>query len=121
MKTIIAGSREGADLLDVQEAVNASGFTITEVVSGVARGVDSLGEEWAAMNGIQVQRFPADWDGLGRAAGFIRNGQMAAYAGALVAIWDGRSPGTRHMIRTAEDRGLKVHVYIIPRKSTRCQ
>lgn len=83
---------------------------VTEVVSGCARGVDRLGEQWAQMRSIPIKRFPANWDRDGRSAGPIRNRQMANYAEALVAIWDGESKGTKNMIEEAERRGLVVFV-----------
>lgn len=54
--------------------------------------------------------FPADWDRYGKAAGYLRNTEMAKNADALVAFWDGMSLGTRHMIETAKAHGLKVRV-----------
>ena len=85
-------------------------MTITEVVSGGARGVDQLGERWARDNGCQVKRFLPNWSRDGKAAGHIRNRQMGDYADALVAIWDGKSRGTAGMIEYARGRGLKVFV-----------
>lgn len=111
MKTIIAGSREITDPSVVDRAIKESGFTITEVVSGACRGVDELGEQWAAERGVKVKRFPAGWSELGKAAGPIRNAAMAKYADALIAIWDGESRGTRHMITLAYSCGLKVFVW----------
>lgn len=114
MKTIIAGSRAekrfGFITLAAEEARRA-GITPTEVVSGCADGVDQGGEQWAQMMQLPVRQFPADWKRYGRAAGRQRNLQMAVYAEALIAVWDGKSPGTRHMIETAERMGLKVFVY----------
>lgn len=112
MKTVIAGSRSITDRKIVDEAIQASGFTITEVVSGGARGVDSLGECWASDNNIPVTRFPARWNLHGRSAGPIRNHQMADYADALIAVWDGESKGTLDMITQAKCRGLHVYVHI---------
>jgi cysteine synthase len=112
---IIAGSRGITDLAVVYEAIKASGFIITTVVSGTARGVDRLGEEWAAkhsMYGIDVARYPADWDTHGRAAGYIRNTQMADNADALIACWDGASKGTASMIDIAKTKGLRVYVHM---------
>jgi hypothetical protein len=60
---------------------------------------------------IPCFRFPADWDRYGKAAGYIRNETMAANAEALIALWDGRSPGTKHMIDIARKKGLKVYVH----------
>lgn len=111
MKVIIAGSRDIDDYSLVERAVEKSGFEITEVVSGGARGVDFLGEQWALNNNVQTTAFPAQWAAYGRAAGHMRNEKMAQYADALIAVWDGKSSGTRNMIENAKKRGLKVFVY----------
>ena len=110
MKTIIAGSRGITPLQTVINAVKASGFTVTEVVSGAARGVDQLGEQYGKQAGIPVKRFPAEWDKYGKSAGYRRNEDMADYADALIAVWDGTSKGTKHMIDTAHAKGLTVYV-----------
>jgi hypothetical protein len=115
MKTIIAGSRKFNNREAVFAAVTESGFVITEVVSGTAKGVDRLGEDWAKQNGVPIKQFPADWVKHKRPigknpAGMIRNGEMAVYADALIAIWDGESPGTKGMIDLARSRGLQVYV-----------
>ena len=83
---------------------------ITSVVSGCARGADQLGERWAQQEGLEVTRFPAEWDRDGRAAGYMRNERMAREADALIAVWDGRSRGTGHMISMAKRWGLRVWV-----------
>lgn len=93
MKVIIAGSRGITDYAIVERAIRESGFQITEVVSGTARGVDRLGERWAAEHGIPVAPFPADWK-IGKNAGILRNAQMAEYAEAAIIIWDGSSNGS---------------------------
>ena len=80
------------------------------IVSGTAKGADRLGERYAAERGYRVERFPADWDRDGIAAGPIRNSQMAAHADALVAFWDGKSRGTRDMIERAEKHNLPIRV-----------
>lgn len=111
MKVIIAGSRGITDPALIKEAVRLSQFKITEVVSGAARGVDTLGEGWASVNRLPVKQFPANWNLYGKAAGHIRNNEMASYADALIAIWDGESRGTKHMIYTAKNKGLLVYVH----------
>lgn len=110
MKTIIAGSRDIDDLHLVRDAVRRSGFDVSEVVSGRARGVDRVGEEWAFLNDIPVRLFPANWDVHGKAAGAIRNAEMADYSEALIAVWDGKSKGTKNMIDIANRKNLKVYV-----------
>lgn len=109
MRTVIAGGRDAPDL--VAEAVAASGFDITVVLCGDARGADQHGERWAAAQGIPVEHYPADWGAHGKAAGPRRNDLMASRAQQLVALWDGESRGTRHMIACARHRGLRVYVH----------
>ena len=108
MRVIIAGSRTITDYGCVADAINKSGFDITEVVCGMASGVDSLGERYAKEHGIPVAYYPADWDVHGRRAGYIRNIEMAKNADALIAIIKDDSPGTMHMIKEAMRRGIKT-------------
>jgi hypothetical protein len=110
LRVIIAGSRDIYDYNLVEQAVKESGFDVTEVVSGCARGVDTLGEQWAREHHVPVKRFPANWNLYGKSAGPRRNGEMARYAEALVAISLNDSPGTRNMVNQAILRGLKVYV-----------
>jgi hypothetical protein len=83
------------------------------VVSGGAKGVDEIGE-WLATAFLGLPPatvFRADWYNYGKFAGIKRNREMAEYAQALVAVWDGKSPGTANMIMEATERGLKVYVH----------
>jgi hypothetical protein len=114
MRTIIAGSRNIEDYQELRRAIKHLTWPITEVVSGHATsGVDLLGERWAKRNDIPLTLFPANWERYGKAAGSIRNRQMAEYSQALLALWDGKSPGTKDMIKQARQRNLKVRVYLI--------
>lgn len=110
MKTIIAGSRNIADYEMLLEAVKASGFILSEIVSGHACGVDALGERYAKENNLPLKIFPAEWDLYGKSAGPRRNRLMAEYAQALIAIQMDNSRGTENMIREARGAGLKVYV-----------
>lgn len=113
MKVIIAGSRNIQDRGAVGRAIASAPFTITEVVSGTARGVDTIAENIAATKGYPVKLFPADWDKYGKPAGAIRNKEMADYADALIAVWDGESKGTRHMIETMNRANKPVLLYLV--------
>lgn len=118
MKTIIAGTRTLTQQ-DTAAAVNACPWKITAVVCGEARGPDTHGREYAQHFGLPVSSHPADWDGpLGKSAGFARNEDMAHEADALLAVWDGQSSGTRHMIEYMQSLGKPVHVhrveYVLP-------
>lgn len=118
MKLIIAGSR-GLDLtrslLDALTDWFEVWERLEEVVSGGARGVDQAGEAWAETGGIPVRRFPAAWGEHGRSAGHIRNAEMAAYADALLLIWDGESRGSAGMRREMLRRGKSVYEVVLKR------
>lgn len=111
MRTIVAGSRTIASYSLVEFAIKQSGINITCLLSGTARGVDRLGEQWAKDNKVPVERYPADWS-LGKQAGHLRNYKMALKADALIAIWDGESKGTASMIKYAKQLGLRVYVHM---------
>jgi len=113
MKTIIAGSRGITDYKELQKAISAGGIMITSVISGTAAGVDRLGEEYASEYGLPLYKYPAEWDRYGKSAGYRRNEQMADEGEALLAIWDGTSRGTKHMIDIARRKGLKIYVHTI--------
>lgn len=113
MKLIIAGSRDVRDYGLIKDAVAWSKFDIpSEIVSGTAQGVDRLGERFARDKGLDIAQFEADWDTKGKAAGPIRNQEMAEYADGLLAIWDGNSAGTRSMIEKAYEEDIPVDVYL---------
>lgn len=107
---IVAGSRDITDFSTVQGAINDSPFKPDEIVSGGARGVDSLGEQWAEYHDVPDKVFEADWDEHGNAAGPIRNEEMAEYADAAVLVWDGESMGTRSMFELALRERLDIYV-----------
>lgn len=110
MKLIIAGSRDlrvpitQIDAL-VERYLSTHTFMghrhdVDEVVSGMARGVDQAGTEWARHRRIPVKPFPvtsADWTTKGKSAGPLRNRAMASYADGALIIWDGKSRGSRDM------------------------
>lgn len=130
LKTIVAGSRGITNYEYVKAAIEYCGWEVSEIVSGGAYGVDKLGERWARENNIPIKQFIPEWKNITgkpaneigenkygqywKRAGIVRNIQMADYADALVAIWDGKSTGTQHMIRNAEEKKLKVYVLKLP-------
>lgn len=113
MRVIIAGSRGIVDPDRLNRAILGARMDITTVISGrCAKSPDMLGEDWAKLQDprVPVMPYPADWDKHGRRAGMIRNCRMISdgEARGLIALWDGQSPGTRHMIQEAVSAGL-VH------------
>lgn len=112
MKVIIAGGRDFNDyelLKDKCDKILNSQIEIT-IVSGGANGADYLGEKYAKEREYELIIFPADWNKYGKSAGPIRNTQMAENSDALIAFWDGKSRGTKHMIDVATKLGLKVRI-----------
>lgn len=108
-------------------SVAESGFEVSEVISGGAKGIDIKAIEWAVKNDIPVNVFEAAWSNLDHPdalikttkwgqkydakAGLRRNELMAVHGDALIAIWDGKSKGTKHMIKMARARDLPIFVY----------
>jgi hypothetical protein len=117
MKLIIAGSRKMRShpsiILGYLTEAGINIEDITEIVSGKAKGIDTEGEIFAQRYNIPVKEFPADWDQYGKAAGPIRNKQMAVYADRLFLIWDGKSPGSKNMKSTMTRLGKPVNEKII--------
>ena len=111
MRTIIAGSRTITDPQILLDALKEIDWRISQVVCGMARGADELGYRWAKTNNIPIAEFPADWKRYGKSAGNRRNAEMASNADALLALWDGESRGTHHMIYVAAQNGLRVKIY----------
>ena len=113
MKVIVAGSRVINDEYLIYDKLNLlrTSITFDEVVSGCATGPDTIGARWAREQDLFVREFLPDWREYGRSAGIVRNEQMGDYADCLVAFWDGRSNGTKHMIDYMLKLGKEVHVY----------
>lgn len=126
MRIIIAGSRDFNDYkllrrktLDIVKRLKSLGYDTSrekvEIISGTARGADKLGEAFAKEFNLKCVQMSANWDELGRKAGYIRNKQMSEYAksdediGVLIAFWNG-SKGTKHMIDIATKDNLLVEV-----------
>jgi hypothetical protein len=127
VRVIIAGGREFTDYnmlkkecIEVFKQLKNEGHNTQrsniEIISGTARGADRLGEQFAEEFALLLKQFPADWNTYGKRAGYIRNEQMAKYAsedeeiGVLIAFWDGKSKGTKHMIDLAKRYKLRVFV-----------
>jgi hypothetical protein len=106
MKVVIFGSRTIEDMREVEKALEHSPVknSITEIVSGGASGVDTLAQQYAEAQGIPFKLFPEQRELYGRKAGPLRNIEMSKYAEFGVAVWDGKSRGTAHMIGLMEGR-----------------
>lgn len=117
LRIIIAGSRGFSDYDTLKTTVDhfiaseSAGDPEpgVEIVSGMAKGADLLGVQYAHERGYKVLEFPADWS-RGRSAGPQRNRDMANTANACVVFWDGKSRGTASMIKLAKAKRLRLLV-----------
>lgn len=115
MKLLIAGGRIVNVLTDeIESLLSHYEITgITEIISGGASGVDTAAMIYAKDMGIPFVLFSADWSQFGKAAGHIRNREMADYADELLIIWDGKSRGSANMKKTMEKLKKPVHNFVI--------
>ncbi len=102
-KVVVAGGRDFKDFEKLTEVLDSVLRVRVEthnivIVSGAARGADSLGEKYAIMRGYKVDTYKANWDALGKSAGYVRNKAMSDNSNASVIFWDGVSKGSKHMI-----------------------
>lgn len=118
-KLIVAGSRGFGDYELMRSSIEAymKEYKIKklEIVSGGARGADSMGEEYADYYYHDKKIMPANWNrqpngDFDKAAGYVRNMEMANYADGCIVFWDGISKGTNHMIKIAKTREIDVMV-----------
>jgi len=100
MKVAIIGGRDFNDYKLLKSVCEK--HQISTIVSGGAKGADSLAEQYAKEKNIQTEIYLPDWNKHGRSAGFIRNTEIVDAADFIVAFWDGISKGTNHSITIAE-------------------
>lgn len=109
MKLAVVGSRTFTNYGFLKKML---GFhTCTQIISGGAKGADTLAKQYAGENGIPVKEFLPNWERDGKAAGFIRNKQIVNACDELVAFWNSTSRGTKHSIDLAEAAGKPVYIY----------
>lgn len=115
---IVAGGRDFTDeqllAAELEKLANTElkAFAVN-IVTGMARGADRLGYLYALEHGVMHHKFYADWDRLGRRAGIVRNEEMGRFADGLLAFWDQKSTGTKHMIEfmRAQQKPVRVIHY----------
>jgi hypothetical protein len=127
MRCVIFGDRNVSDYNELLLAVKNSGFEITEILSGGAKGSDALGEMYAKRNGLKLSVYPADWDdleasnckiktnGYGKEynalAGFNRNQDMANDSECGIGLQcNGDTNGTQDMKKRLEKANKPVYI-----------
>lgn len=109
MKVAIIGSR---NLVNVEISKYIPENT-AEIISGGARGIDTLAEEWADKNGISKIIIKPEYERYKRGAPLKRNEKIVELADVIIALWDGKSRGTKFTIDYAKELKKEVKVYII--------
>ena len=113
-RVLICGGKDFADEKTFNETLDSLiDKDNTILVSGHAKGADSLAEKYAENNGIEIKVFPPEWSKYQKAAGPIRNRQMLDYISEteenlVIAFWDGHSKGTKHTVETAGKMGIET-------------
>jgi len=108
MKIAVIGSRSFNDY-NLMKTVLA-GFDIAVIISGGARGADTLGRRYAVENGIKIVEYLPEYDKYGRGAPLVRNKQIVDASDYVIAFWDGKSRGTKHTLEYAKKQGKQVNV-----------
>jgi hypothetical protein len=113
MKLAIIGSRNFSDYESLKTVIQGieSLNKIDLIISGGAKGADTLAERYAKENSIPIQIFYPEWDKYGKPAGVIRNTRIVNESDMILAIWDGKSIGTKDTIIKARKQGKPVQLY----------
>ena len=112
MRLAIIGGRDFTNYSLITKLLENYKSKITLVISGAAKGADSLGEKWAIDNNIETLIFPADWDKFGKAAGYIRNEDIIKNCDLCVAFWDNKSKGTKHSLSLCKKYKIPTKIII---------
>lgn len=114
-RVVIAGCRDYNNYMQAKEYIDFCLSNIRKeneiiIVSGCASGADAMGERYAKDNGFRVEKYSADWEKYGRAAGPIRNREMAEIADYVICFWDKKSNGTKSMIDYAKKLNKPIRI-----------
>ena len=107
MKVAVIGSRR-IERLKLEQFLPGD---ICEIISGGARGVDTLAAEYARSHGIPFRVYPPDYNQYGRKAPLVRDRLIADECDVLFAFWDGKSFGTAYTVRYARQQGKPVRLF----------
>ena len=120
MKTIVTGSTSLTSMDNdivkkaIEEAINESGFDVSEIVVGdEMEGVSYLADQLSndlELDSTIFESMDASYKEGTLISKQIRNVEMAEYGDQVIALWDGKSQGTEHMITIAKQKGMNVHI-----------
>lgn len=114
MRIVVTGGRHYTNELYVWECLtwfDSFVAPITELIDGVAEGVDTFASNWALAMQITNIREPAKWRKLGKLAGFERNGAMLRkWSPEYCLAWAGGT-GTNNMVRICREAGVNFQPF----------
>jgi predicted Rossmann fold nucleotide-binding protein DprA/Smf involved in DNA uptake len=110
MKIGIVGGRNFTDYQKLKKHLDSIKDQITEIISGGAKGADSLAERYAIENNIPLTKYLPEWNKFGKRAGIIRNEYIVKDSDQIIAVWDGVSKGTKNTIQTTAKHGKSIYV-----------
>lgn len=105
MKIAVVGSRSITDKDKIYKHLDfiMENEEVTEIISGGAKGVDSIAKQYALEHKLNYSEFLPDWNTYGKSAGYRRNKLIVEASDMVIAIWDGQSKGTLHSINLAKE------------------
>lgn len=106
MRYAIIGSRTFCDYEKLKEVLDK--HYISQIVSGGAKGADTLGARYANEKNIPLIEFIPNWNKYGKRAGMMRNKDIINTSDVVIAFWDNISPGTKNSIEYAKKLGKKT-------------
>lgn len=115
MKVAVIGSRN----LTIDNLGDYLPENVEEIISGGARGIDSVAREYAKANGIKLTEYLPDYKRYARRAPLIRNITIIENADLVLAFWNGSSPGTRYVIDKCKEMGVPVEVILLKKEKDR--
>jgi hypothetical protein len=114
MQLAIIGGRDFSDFelmkKHLEEIKGDLNMKISAVISGGAKGADSLGKKWADENNVETLIFKAEWQIYGRGAGPVRNRKIIYHADFVIAFWDGESRGTANSINICKNTNTRYKI-----------
>jgi len=110
MKLGVIGSRSFSDKEKLFRVLETYVDRTALLVSGGAKGADSLAECWAAENNVLLELFLPDFSAYGRGAYRIRNERIVDNVNLIIAFWDGKSPGTKMTLDYAKKKGVEIKI-----------
>ena len=114
VRLLICGGRDFNDWPSFKKSMAQYETEPAFIIHGGARGADSLAKSWALLFAHGHREFPAQWNKLGKAAGFRRNEEMLSFGKPDLVIAFPGGNGTAYTVKLAQDRGVTVRDVVVP-------